>query len=190
MGRVAAGVPLAPASRVACRLSIVLVCLLVSACSDEQSSLDSETAATEAPDTGTAPPPAVIDTADQEALREASTAFAADLAELQTVGSTSLGVGGDLAGFYQSFADASREASERYGALQVPAEADTVRSRLVTLLDEQATVLETIASGAATGEDDSLTPQLERLTELLGDVSTTNAELLRSMGVDAPDLGA
>ena len=168
----------------ACRLTIVLVSIVASGCSDEQAALDPQTA-----DTGAAPPPSFT-AAEQDALREASTAFASDLAELQVVGSTSLGAGGDVAGFYLSFADATREAVDRYEALQVPPESDTVRSRLLTLLDEQATVLESIASGAATGEDDSLTPQLERLTELLGDVSTTNAELLRSMGVDAPNLGA
>ncbi len=189
MGRVAGKSSRASAPTIACTIAIVLAFFVASACSDEQASLDPATAATESADTGAAPPP-VIDTVDQDALRDASTAFAADLAELQTVGSTSLGAGGDVEGFYRSFADASREAADRYGALQVPSEADTVRSRLVTLLDEQATVLDTIANGAATGEDDTLTAHLERLTELLGDVSTTNAELLRSMGVDAPNFGA
>lgn len=122
----------------------------------------------------------------RSAVSDAAGSFAKELADLQATGAAALAPGGNPAAFYREFATVSTEAAARYADLDVPNEVRETRDRLAALLGEQASLLGEIADGADAGEDESLGPQLERLTEVLGDVTTVNAELLRSMGIEPP----
>jgi hypothetical protein len=156
--------------------------LAAAACSgDTDESSDTESAATSSPIPAATP--------EQVAAVEAATmAYQADLVDMQARGQTALAPG-DVAAFYATFATTTRDAVQRYSALDLPADSTTVHQRVLELLDEQAQVLDEIATRAAAGENDTLGPELDRLTELLGDVATANAELLRHVGLAPPDGG-
>jgi hypothetical protein len=157
--------------------------LAASACSgDADESSDTETAATGSPIPAATPQQVA-------AVEAAALAYQADLIDLQEQGQTALAPGGDVAAFYAAFGTTTLAAIERYSALELPADSSTVHQRVLELLDEQALVLDEIATRAAAGENDTLGPELDRLTELLGDVATANAELLRHVGLAPPDGG-
>ena len=157
-------------------------CLLLTAaaCSDGDDHSRSSDATATVPST----PPATPE--QRAAVEDAAAKYQADLIQLQETGRTALAPGGDVASFYAQFGATTRAAVERYTALDVPAGRASVHQRVLDLLEEQAGVLDEIAAGASAGESDSLGPQLDRLTELLGDVATANAELLRQVGITSP----
>ena len=121
--------------------------------------------------------------ADRDAASEVAGTYAADLAALQATGAKALQPGGDVVGFYRSFDERTRSALAAYGALQVPPEVTAVRDRAVALLQQQADLLREIADHAIEGAGESTGPQLDQLTAVMNDFATTNAELLRRLGV-------
>jgi len=121
--------------------------------------------------------------AEREAASRAAETYATDLAALQAAGAKALQPGGDVVGFYRSFGDRTKSALAAYGALHVPPEVSVVRDRVVALLQQQADLLNEIVDHAIDGAGESTGPQLEQLTAVMNDFATTNAELLRRMGV-------
>lgn len=123
--------------------------------------------------------------AQRDGVRQAAEAYAADLTAMQVQGRDALSPGGDVAGFYRSFGEHSKAAADRYGTLDVPADALAVRDKVAALLTDQAQLLSSIADSAAAGAPDAAGAQLTRLTTVMNDVATANAELLRRTGVPA-----
>lgn len=165
------------------RLGVAASCIMLAltACGGDENAEPSA-------DTGAAAPAIVTDD-QRDALSAVAQDYAQQLAELQQTGAAALAPGGSPATFYSEFAKATKSAAEQYSALSVPAEIEQTRGRLTALLDEQGQLLEEIAAGAEAGDDASVEPQLERLTEVLGDITTVNAEFFRSMGIEPPDPG-
>jgi hypothetical protein len=121
--------------------------------------------------------------AARDAAGRVAETYATDLAALQAAGAKALQPGGDVVGFYRSFDDRTRSALTAYGALQVPPEVTAVRDRAVALLQQQADLLSEIADHAIEDAGESVGPQLEQLAAVMNDFETTNAELMRRMGV-------
>lgn len=123
--------------------------------------------------------------AQRDAVRQAAEAYTTDLAAMQVQGKNALAPGGDVAGFYRSFGERSKAAADRYSALDVPADALSVRDKVAALLAEQADLLSAIGEIAVAGAPDAASAQLTQLTTVMNDVATANAELLRRTGVPA-----
>ena len=121
--------------------------------------------------------------AERDAASRVAESYATDLAGLQATGAKALQPGGDVVGFYRSFDERTRSALVPYGALQVPPEVTAVRDRAVALLQQQADLLSEIADHTIEDAGESTGPRLDQLTAVMNDFATTNAELLRRLGV-------